>query len=97
MRKRILAILATSGIIASGAVLASDPGKIPDKEGVTTNEWTPETSRREHSDSGNACRVDFQLGPGAEVHLTGPVCPSASPVNVPGWWDRLRARFNPQT
>lgn len=97
MQRRFMAFLAASSLIAGTAVLASDPGKRPENEGVTTNEWTPEASKREHSDTGNACRVDFNLGPGAEVHLTGPVCPSASPVNVPGWWDRIRARFNPQT
>ena len=95
---RLFTAFTTACLIAGGAVaLASDSGNRPEAEGVTNNQWKPDATDRTHTPNGNACTVSFDLGPGAEVHLTGPVCPSASPTNVPGWWDRIRNRFNPQT
>lgn len=89
--RRLTTLLAAAAISAGAAVLASDDGdfyQVPPPEETTTELDAP---------NGNACKVSFDLGPGAEVHLTGPVCPSSSPTNVPGWWDRIRNRFNPQT
>ena len=91
MQRLTTSLLAALTISTGAAVLASDDGEyyqVPPPEETTTELDAP---------NGNACKVTFSLGPGAEVHLTGPVCPSASPTNVPGWWDRIRSRFNPQT
>ena len=91
MRRLTTSLLAAAAISGGAMALASDDGEyyqVPPPETAETKLDAP---------NGNACKVTFSLGPGAEVHLTGPVCPSASPTNVPGWWDRLRNRFIPQT
>ena len=89
--RRLTTLFAAAAISAGAAVLASDDGRYNEVPPPETTETTLDAP------NGNACKVSFSLGPGAEVHLTGPVCPAASPTNVPGWWDRLRQRFNPQT